>query len=364
MFRSFTVRNFRCFRDLTVRPLERVNLVAGMNGLGKTALLEALFLHLGPNNPTLPLKINAFRGMEPYGPYASQMWRSLFHLMRLGETIELLSLDDQKVRRSLKIRLAEAAPERVPTTRKERVAPIKEEEEATLPPTPGALTTVAEPRALSLEYEDSAKQKAISQILTEADGFRIDRVPLELPLGIFLSARRRVGVEDVERFSNFIRMGRQGEVVTTLKLLEPRLSRLAVLVTAGTPLIHVDINIGELLPIQLAGQGVGHLLAIVVAIASARGGTVLIDEIENGLHHSVMVDVWKAIGRAARRSNTQVFATTHSRECIEAAHRAFEASRRYEFRLHRLERVKDKIEAITYDQESLTAALKADLEVR
>ena len=27
MFRSFTVKNFRCFRDLTIEPLERVNLI-------------------------------------------------------------------------------------------------------------------------------------------------------------------------------------------------------------------------------------------------------------------------------------------------------------------------------------------------
>jgi AAA15 family ATPase/GTPase len=50
MYRSFKVSNYRCFSDLTIAELERVNLIAGMNNVGKTALLEALFLHCGAYN--------------------------------------------------------------------------------------------------------------------------------------------------------------------------------------------------------------------------------------------------------------------------------------------------------------------------
>lgn len=51
--------------------------------------------------------------------------------------------------------------------------------------------------------------------------------------------------------------------------------------------------------------------------------------IENGLHYSTMVEVWKAIAEAARRAETQIFATTHSWECIKAAHEAFTADDTY-----------------------------------
>jgi AAA15 family ATPase/GTPase len=101
-----------------------------------------------------------------------------------------------------------------------------------------------------------------------------------------------------------------------------------------------------------------------LAIVNAPGGTVLIDEIENGLHHSVMLKVWQAIAETARRSETQIFATTHSWECIRAAHEAFTKSGTYDFRLHRLDRLDGKIKAITYDEEALAAAIKAELEVR
>ena len=45
MFQSFTVKNYRCFTDLTIEPCARINLIAGKNNVGKTALLEALAIH-------------------------------------------------------------------------------------------------------------------------------------------------------------------------------------------------------------------------------------------------------------------------------------------------------------------------------
>ena len=112
------------------------------------------------------------------------------------------------------------------------------------------------------------------------------------------------------------------------------------------------------------GEGFRRLFLIAVALATAKGGTLLIDEIENGLHYSVLKDVWNAIAQAARQADVQVFATTHGYECIEAAQEVFSASDEYDFRLHRLDRVDDGIKAVTYDQEALGAATKFFMEVR
>jgi len=112
------------------------------------------------------------------------------------------------------------------------------------------------------------------------------------------------------------------------------------------------------------GEGMGRLLSIVLAIASAARGVILIDEVENGIHHSVMTKVWSAIAQVARAADVQIFATTHSWECITAAHQAFSESGTYDFRLHRLDRVDDDVRAVTFDQEMLDAAIKAGLEVR
>jgi AAA15 family ATPase/GTPase len=94
------------------------------------------------------------------------------------------------------------------------------------------------------------------------------------------------------------------------------------------------------------GEGMVRLLSLVLEITNASGGVVLVDEIENGLHHSVLTKVWRAVGEASRRSNTQIFATTHSWECIRAAHEAFLQNGIYDLRLHRLERINGDIEAV------------------
>jgi AAA15 family ATPase/GTPase len=119
-----------------------------------------------------------------------------------------------------------------------------------------------------------------------------------------------------------------------------------------------------MVPLPLMGEGMVRLASLVLAISNAQDGFVLIDEIENGLHHSILSKLWSAVGEVSRQFNTQVFATTHSNECIAAAHKAFRESGAYDFRLHRLERIKETILAITYDQETLEAAIEAGLEVR
>ncbi len=129
-------------------------------------------------------------------------------------------------------------------------------------------------------------------------------------------------------------------------------------------MIHGDIGMGRLLPLPLLGDGINRLLSLSLAIANASKGIVLVDEIENGLHHTVMPKVWKAIGDLARYYDVQIFATTHSRECIRSAHEAFKEERQYDFRLHRLDRVDGSIHATTYELETLEAALETGLEVR
>jgi hypothetical protein len=74
--------------------------------------------------------------------------------------------------------------------------------------------------------------------------------------------------------------------------------------------------------------------------------------------------VWQALGAAARQYDVQLFATTHSWECIQAAQHAFTAQGPYDFRLHRLEHIDGDIQMLTYDEEALGAAVKAEIEVR
>ena len=197
-------------------------------------------------------------------------------------------------------------------------------------------------------------------------GLRTEPIPPPPPFpAFFLPARMRISLtEDTERFGKLEIIGRQDVLLKALQVIEPRLRRLAVVVAGGVPMMHGDIGLGRLVPLPVMGEGMARLASLVLAVGNASNGVVLVDEIENGLHYSILPKVWRAIGEVAREFNTQVFATTHSLECIVAAHRAFAESGTYDFRLHRLERVDETIRAITYDQETLGAAIEVGLEVR
>ena len=135
-----------------------------------------------------------------------------------------------------------------------------------------------------------------------------------------------------------------------------------MVVAGGETILFVDQGGPELTPVALVGEGMNRLCSIVLALCNVREGLLLVDEIENGLHYSVLPDVWRAIASAATDLNVQVFATTHSHECVEAA---YEAGMPEEtFLYHRLDRVEHDIECQSYSKRGLDIAIQTGNEVR
>ncbi|MEW6716044.1 MAG: AAA family ATPase [Chloroflexota bacterium] len=360
MYQSFKVSKFRCFRELTLADLGRVNLVAGVNNVGKTALLEALFLHCGAHNPALTLNVNAFRGIESikleFGRWGETPWDSLFSEFDTSKIVELAGENEQTGHRTLRLRVIRQPQELVKIGQSIQHSPDEPE---------GVPLSSEIAQVLELECTEG-EQRRRYYMVHDQKGVRVEPIPPPPPFpAFFLAARMRIPLaEDAERFGKLEIIGRQDALLKALQVIEPRLRRLAVVVAGGAPMMHGDIGLGRLLPLPVMGEGMARLASLVLAIGNASKGVVLVDEIENGLHHSILPKVWRAIGEVARQFNTQVFTTTHSLECIVAAHRAFSESERYDFRLHRLERVNETIHAVTYDQETLEAAIETGLEVR
>jgi hypothetical protein len=357
MFQSFSIKNFRGIKDLTISPLSRLNLITGVNNAGKTAILEAIFLHLGANNAQLPLSINALRGMDQVIFDTEELFGWMFYNRNTNNLIELSSIDEKNQQHVLRVSLEEPKrPKRLVAGRKNKTGQANPL---------GTVTTLSKSRELAMRYKDPSGNTHVARIIATSDKLEGTNTSVAPgAMGIFMTTHGRTTREDAERFSLLERAGQENFVVSVMRYLEPRLKRLSVLVLGGTPTINADIGLGQLIPIAYFGQGFGRLLSIICAIATIPNGTILIDEIENGLHHSVLVDTWKAISVAASRANTQIFATTHSWECIRAAHEAFDNEIPYEFGLHRLERVEEDIKVLTYDQEAFSAAMEFGLETR
>ncbi len=188
---------------------------------------------------------------------------------------------------------------------------------------------------------------------------------MRFPAIFIPSSRLMPRSEDTRRFSELLVERRSDSLLPVLKEFEPRLSELALI---GEPAsIYGDLEgLGKLLPISTMGEGMRRITSLMLAIGTTEDGIVFIDEIENGLHYSILATVWKAIAEAARTYNVQIFATTHSFEMIRAAHQAFQGREPFDFRLYRLDREThgDEIRAVCYDEETLDAAIEVGFEVR
>ncbi|MEW6664577.1 MAG: AAA family ATPase [Thermodesulfobacteriota bacterium] len=358
-FACFEITNFRCFRSLEIKPMNRVNLITGLNGVGKTTILEALFLHIGHFNPSLALRVNVWRGFGTVEDWSGMLWRTLFWQFREAEPIRFVGTDSLGKKRVLSITVtpsASALPQDVPS---------------------GMGVEFARDlgRDLVLEYRDErgtiTKVRGVPEVVRRGSLVEY-RLRAEPPVGkspvpgIFLNSwRQGPSEEEVQRFSE-LRIRNQDEIVLdVLRYMEPRLERLEILSPQGTSMIHGHLKgYDEPVPLSLLGDGVRRVASLVLAIGWARGGILLVDEIENGIHHSVMKPLWEAIGRAAEMFETQVIATTHSLECISAALEAFTLRRSFDLALHRIDRTDGTVRAIGYDRESLEGALSIPLEVR
>ena len=112
------------------------------------------------------------------------------------------------------------------------------------------------------------------------------------------------------------------------------------------------------------GSGFSRLLEITLAFAEIANGSILVDEIENGLHHSVLSGVWHAINQLSNKFNVQVFATTHSYECMTAARDAFKPTEDTGLMFHRLSRRGNDIAVASYPFEGFDFTIDYGAEIR
>lgn len=327
MLASIQIQNFRCFRQLEVAPLKRVNLILGQNNAGKTALLEALAIMLAQPNPSacgdLP---HQFRPGVRNGDLHESFWNWLFYGKDTHTAIEL----------------------RWTTVRGGKH---------------GWLLTREPPEKYGLQQGKAVAAGSLGDIpayALEQDGDGLTMV--------HRSTTPRGPNQEALDFNRVVVKRRKSDLVELLRPLEPRLETLEALQVdpAGTrPLIYADLGLQEMIPVIHLGEGFCRLLGIFSEILASGAQVLLVDEIENGIHHSVMGTVWHGLFNASRNAGLQIFATTHSQECIWAASAAAqESGSSSELGLVRLDRVGGEIKATVMDEKTLAEAKKLGWELR
>jgi predicted ATPase len=369
MLKAIEIENFRGFKNLRME-LAPVNLISGKNNTGKTAILEAIFLQMGPLQPQLATSFS-HRGegrssisILPPGLRYIDEWKLLFFDREITRPCHLSSELVDGSRQTLSIELRESNVQVIePAT--QSTAQASEIGQA-----------ITQESSFELAYTFSGPNDTLAETVATPSqiggGIPRERLRIEkvlasrpsLPKATLLGTDRQPRAQLAQQFSRLRENQQHGPIEEVLRRLEPRLRTIEIRVEAQRPELAADIGLTQLMPLRMMGEGVTRLVEILLAIFGTREGIVLIDEIENGLHYSVLSDVWDSTIRAARLAQVQLIATTHSFECIRAAHQAADINPPYELRLHRVDRTNGSLHATIYDREKIEASLAMGLEVR
>jgi hypothetical protein len=359
MITDVLIKNFKCFENLSIPQLQRVTLIGGRNNVGKTALLEALFLFLDRRSANMVVRQYGWRGIEGVRGDPQAMFGLIFRGLNLeSEILVSATLNDVQEDAHFKFN-PDYVPQSGPAT--------------TTPPPSQQISTDDSPIstfALDISYNrhDASKQQTSHLTIDPERGqlvLKIDYSDSILPKAIFLAAKKHTAPKETsEWFSDFVKESREFEIVDFLRIIEPRLEALKVVREGPGTFIHGKLkNLARTLDIHLMGEGMEKLLNIALAIAQAPGGWVFVDEFENGLHYSHLPMLWSAISQMLAKYDCQLFTTTHSHECIHAAHKGL-TEMPSDFRYIRLDQSTGKIEAKLFNYEMLGDALKSGLEIR
>lgn len=356
MVTSITIRNFRSFGESKIEDFRRVNILVGDNGSGKTALLEALFLAAGVT-PELVLRTRTWRGLEGGRVSGTReevhqaLWADLFHNFETTKPALVSLKGTGEENRSVTVRLYRRGQVRaVPPRRDKPGAPVK---------------VVPEPSPIEFRWRVQGHPDITVTPTFEGENLVFPPIPESyVRAAFFASTRVAPPSESANRFSQLSRKFLEQEFIDQFTKLYANIPDLSVELSAGTAMLFARVSgIPEKIPLASASGGMSKLAGILLAMPEQAGGLILIDELENGLFHRRLPIIWKTLLEFSRYYRCQLFISTHSAECLDAATRLAQEHPE-EFAIIRTYLVEGKTQFRRLSGDKFVAAMEEQMDVR
>jgi hypothetical protein len=353
MIERIAIQNFRCFSELEVSGLRRMNVVVGGNSSGKSAFLESLLMCAGAAAPNVAFQLRAFRQMGTQiqvqadtAAYES-LWQDLFHWLDRNKTISIVATGDSGDSRVLRVFYVATTTQTLPFGQQ----PIGS----------GLLPQIV------FEWQRAGNPPIQVKPKLTASGLQIEGASVDhFPIAMFGLHVADPPEDNAKRFSELSKAGRVQPVVDAMKSEYPFVENLSIEYNNGIGMVFASLaGRREKLPVALISDGVNKLLSVLLAIASFPQGMILIDEFESGFYYKRLPSIWESVYAFARFNEVQIFATTHSQECLHAVVPVLQKNA-HDFCLLRANRMAEDSASVIvrFEGEQLLSALSKDGEIR
>ncbi len=355
-FKTLSVDNYRGLKNLKIEKLRRINLIGGLNGTGKSTLLDIIFLILDRRNPAALLRPFTSRGMPMPFPNG---FNYVFGVGGMQKNVEIKSTT-LKGDVEFSLSLGQVPN---PMTISAANNPLQ-------PALSSPATFDSNQLGMHLKVKLNGKEDeagCIAQVSQEALNYNLYKIgTAPLVGGAYLSSTIRASpLEDAQRFSNLMKEKRGAEITEALQFVNPDLSSFQLLQDGNMPTLYATMKDGTMLQTSMLGGGFQSVLSIALIMMSTKDGIILFDEIDSTIHYSKLNFFWALVSRLADKNNCQVFAVTHSRECIVSAlNGAIEENLISDIQYIRLENDDNESDSIIYTGEELKEALASGWEIR
>ena len=371
MISELQLEGYRGFQKYRVGDLTQVNLIVGRNNCGKTSVLEAVHLLASGGDPNVISQIAWQRGEVVFhrsgedrvgretSPDISHFFHG--HDFREGSRFAISTRNGVD---SISVRIAlssEAEDQKY----------LFRELNGLGTPLAAVVEGATHPRARHYGPIPVTEEGAVPEYVSQ----RLGRVPpsqLEsIPPVQFISPDSLEPSSMSDMWDRVLLEGNEETVIAAMKILESDLTDIFFL--SGKRGSRFGGRAGVLLgfeghrrrlPMGSYGEGMRRLLALSLSLAQTAGGVLLVDEIDTGLHWSIMADMWKLVITAATATNTQVFATTHSLDCLKGL--AWLCENHEEMgqyaSVHKVDQRLD--EAVPFDAAQIKIAVSQEIEMR